>query len=178
MINTHIDEKAYKSLLQELEQYRKQHERLRLLFNVTRNITRELTIDRLLLRIMDEVKNVLNCDRCSVFIMDDDLEHYAISHIQIGILSDFIVHAAAARGLQTGFCQCHGDELTPEQHINIKNKLKINDSSEIRLLLGLGHGIKEESMIHPFNKKPVKCYARVDRDVDPEFEIDSYIKFL
>ena len=69
-MNTFIDEKSHKNLLQELEQYRKQHERLRLLFNVTRNITRELTIDRLLLRIMDEVKNVLNCDRCSVFIMD------------------------------------------------------------------------------------------------------------
>ena len=72
MISSHIDEKAYKSLLQEIEQDRKQHERLRLLFNVTRNITRELTIDRLLLRIMDEVKNVLNCDRCSVFIMDEE----------------------------------------------------------------------------------------------------------
>lgn len=72
MINTPIDEKVYKDLLQDLEQYRKQHERLRLLFNVTRNITRELTIDRLLFRIMDEVKNVLNCDRCSVFILDDE----------------------------------------------------------------------------------------------------------
>jgi HD-GYP domain-containing protein (c-di-GMP phosphodiesterase class II) len=73
MINAPIvNEKAYKGLLQELEQYRKQHERLRLLFNVTRNITRELTIDRLLLRIMDEVKNVLNCDRCSVFILDEE----------------------------------------------------------------------------------------------------------
>ena len=73
MINAPIvNEKVYKNLLQELEQYRKQHERLRLLFNVTRNITRELTIDRLLLRIMDEVKNVLNCDRCSVFILDEE----------------------------------------------------------------------------------------------------------
>ncbi|MBN1558982.1 HD domain-containing protein [candidate division KSB1 bacterium] len=72
MLNRVVDEKSYKRLLRELEQYRKQHERLRLLFNVTRNITRELTIDRLLLRTMDEVKNVLNCDRCSVFIMDDE----------------------------------------------------------------------------------------------------------
>lgn len=72
MINAPISEQAHKDLLQELEQYRKQHERLRLLFNVTRNITRELTIDRLLFRIMDEVKYVLNCDRCSVFILDDD----------------------------------------------------------------------------------------------------------
>jgi len=69
-----VTEKAYKNLLQELEQYRKQHQRLKLLFNITRNITRELEIDKLLLRIMDEVKNMLDCDRCSVFILDEDRE--------------------------------------------------------------------------------------------------------
>lgn len=74
MIESSINEKSYKALIQELEQYRKQHQRLKLLFNITRNITRELTIDRLLLRIMDEVKNVLNCDRCSVFILDEEKE--------------------------------------------------------------------------------------------------------
>ena len=56
----------------ELEQYRKEHERLKLLFNITRNITRELVLDRLLMLIMDEVKNVLNCDRCTVFVLDSD----------------------------------------------------------------------------------------------------------
>ncbi len=67
-----VNEKAYKNLLHELEQYRKQHQRLKLLFNITRNITRELAIDKLLFRIMDEVKNVLDCDRCSVFILDEE----------------------------------------------------------------------------------------------------------
>lgn len=70
MIEASIQDQTYKTLIQDLEQYRQQHERLKLLFNITRNITRELTIDRLLLRIMDEVKSVLNCDRCSVFILD------------------------------------------------------------------------------------------------------------
>jgi HD-GYP domain-containing protein (c-di-GMP phosphodiesterase class II) len=72
MIETAINPHNYAALIQELEQYRQQHQRLQLLFNITRNITRELTIDRLLLRIMDEVKNVLNCDRCSVFILNED----------------------------------------------------------------------------------------------------------
>lgn len=72
MIETSINPHNYATLLQELEQYRQQHQRLQLLFNITRNITRELAIDRLLLRIMDEVKNVLNCDRCSVFILNED----------------------------------------------------------------------------------------------------------
>ncbi len=72
MIEASIQDHSYKTLIQDLEQYRQQHQRLKLLFNITRNITRELTIDRLLLRIMDEVKNVLNCDRCSVFILDEE----------------------------------------------------------------------------------------------------------
>ena len=72
MIEIQVNEKAYNNLLHELEQHRKQHQRLKLLFNITRNITRELAIDKLLLRIMDEVKNVLDCDRCSVFILDEE----------------------------------------------------------------------------------------------------------
>ncbi len=56
----------------ELEQYRKEHERLKLLFHVTRNISKELVLDRLLMLIMDEVKNVLNCDRCTVFVLDNE----------------------------------------------------------------------------------------------------------
>ncbi len=72
MIEASIQDQTYKTLIQDLEQYRQQHQRLKMLFNITRNITRELTIDRLLLRIMDEVKNVLNCDRCSVFILDEE----------------------------------------------------------------------------------------------------------
>ncbi|RPH99107.1 MAG: hypothetical protein EHM72_12055, partial [Calditrichaeota bacterium] len=65
MIETSLNAPNLASLVQELEKYRQQHQRLQLLFNITRNITRELAIDNLLLRIMDEVKNVLNCDRCS-----------------------------------------------------------------------------------------------------------------
>lgn len=72
MIETSLNAPNLASLVQELEKYRQQHQRLQLLFNITRNITRELAIDNLLLRIMDEVKNVLNCDRCSVFILNEE----------------------------------------------------------------------------------------------------------
>ncbi len=57
---------------QELEQYRREHQNLMLLLNVTRNISRELKLDRLLMLIMDEVIKVLNCDRCTVFVLDRD----------------------------------------------------------------------------------------------------------
>ena len=54
----------------DVDHYRREHERLKLLLNVTRNIARELQLDRLLMLIMDEVINVLNCDRCTVFMLD------------------------------------------------------------------------------------------------------------
>ncbi len=50
----------------------KHHEKLKVLFTITRNITQELGIDRLLSLIMDEVKKALNCDRCAVFLLDKE----------------------------------------------------------------------------------------------------------
>jgi HD-GYP domain-containing protein (c-di-GMP phosphodiesterase class II) len=61
-----------KNYREELEQYRREHRNLMTLLNVTRNISRELQLDRLLKLIMDEVINVLNCDRCTVFVLDRD----------------------------------------------------------------------------------------------------------
>lgn len=62
-----IDLEKYK---EELQKYRAEHEKLTVLLNVAGNISRELKLDRLLMLIMDEVKNVLECDRCTVFILD------------------------------------------------------------------------------------------------------------
>ncbi len=56
--------------LQQFEFTRGDKFKLELLLSVTRNISKELEIDRLLMKIMDEVKKVLDCDRCSVFILD------------------------------------------------------------------------------------------------------------
>jgi putative nucleotidyltransferase with HDIG domain len=53
-----------------LDLYRKEHDKLVLLFNITQTISQELFLDRLLRLIMDEVKNVLSCDRCTVFVLD------------------------------------------------------------------------------------------------------------
>jgi putative nucleotidyltransferase with HDIG domain len=53
-----------------LDIYRKEHDKLILLFNITQTISQELFLDRLLRLIMDEVKNVLSCDRCTVFVLD------------------------------------------------------------------------------------------------------------
>ncbi|HNR66485.1 MAG TPA: HD domain-containing phosphohydrolase [bacterium] len=53
-----------------LEQYRREHEKLQILLNITHNISRELDLSKLLMLIMDEVKTVLQCDRCTVFVLN------------------------------------------------------------------------------------------------------------
>ncbi|MBD3387025.1 GAF domain-containing protein [candidate division KSB1 bacterium] len=75
MLSSMKDDKKQKAapkhnLRLELEQYKREHDKLRRLFNITRNISRELKLNNLLMLIMDEVKSVLQCDRCSVFLID------------------------------------------------------------------------------------------------------------
>jgi HD-GYP domain-containing protein (c-di-GMP phosphodiesterase class II) len=52
--------------------YQEEHRRLTVLFNITRNISTELKLDKLLLIIMDEVKKALTADRCTVFLLDKE----------------------------------------------------------------------------------------------------------
>jgi HD-GYP domain-containing protein (c-di-GMP phosphodiesterase class II) len=53
-----------------LKKYRQEHQRLITLLNITRNISKELELDNLLIIIMDEVKKALMADRCTVFLID------------------------------------------------------------------------------------------------------------
>ncbi len=52
--------------------YKEEHQRLSTLLNVTRNISKELELNRLLITIMDEVKRALKADRCTVFLIDKE----------------------------------------------------------------------------------------------------------
>ena len=52
----------------------REHEKLKMLLTISRNISIELDLNKLLTIIMDKVKDVLQCDRCTVFIMDRDRE--------------------------------------------------------------------------------------------------------
>jgi len=54
-----------------LKIYQEEHQRLTVLFNITRNISTELKLDRLLLIIMDEVRKALKADRCTVFLLNE-----------------------------------------------------------------------------------------------------------
>src|SRR4030042_4457276 len=53
-----------------LKFYQEEHRRLTVLFDITRNISTELKLDRLLLIMMDEVKKALKADRCTIFLLD------------------------------------------------------------------------------------------------------------
>ncbi len=57
-------------ILKKLKIYQEEHQRLTVLFNITRNISTELKLDNLLLIIMDEVRKALKADRCTVFLLD------------------------------------------------------------------------------------------------------------
>lgn len=59
-------------IVKKLKIYQEEHQRLTVLFNITRNISTELKLDKLLLIIMDEVRKALKADRCTVFLLDSD----------------------------------------------------------------------------------------------------------
>jgi len=52
--------------------YRDEHHQLKILLHVTREISKEIQLDRLLLIIMNEVRKALKADRCTVFLLDED----------------------------------------------------------------------------------------------------------
>jgi HD-GYP domain-containing protein (c-di-GMP phosphodiesterase class II) len=54
------------------DQVQREHTNLKLLLKITRTISRELNLNNLLKLIMDEVKDVLQCDRCTVFVLDPE----------------------------------------------------------------------------------------------------------
>ncbi|MFZ5516403.1 MAG: HD domain-containing phosphohydrolase [Candidatus Zhuqueibacterota bacterium] len=58
-------------VVNKLKIYQEEHQRLTVLFNITRNISTELKLDRLLLIIMDEVRKALKADRCTVFLLNE-----------------------------------------------------------------------------------------------------------
>jgi len=53
-----------------LHMQQREHERLKMLLKVAGSISSEMQLDKLLRLIMDEVKQVLQCDRCTVFVLD------------------------------------------------------------------------------------------------------------
>ncbi len=59
-------------LRERLEKFEGEHEKLFTLLKVTRTIATELQLDKLLKLIMDEVRDALKADRCTVFLIDEE----------------------------------------------------------------------------------------------------------
>ncbi|MCK5076248.1 MAG: GAF domain-containing protein, partial [Calditrichia bacterium] len=55
-----------------LKQLKAENRRLNTILHVAQSLQSELDIKKLLFKIMDEVKNLLDSDRCTVFLLDDD----------------------------------------------------------------------------------------------------------
>ncbi len=64
-------EQQIKALQEQLKRFEGEHEKLFTLLKVTRTIATELQLDKLLKLIMDEVRDALKADRCTVFLIDE-----------------------------------------------------------------------------------------------------------
>ena len=62
----------------------------------------------------------------------------------------------------------------------IKQKLNIEELDNIILMMGLGYGLENNSMIHPISGEEVYCISRAEteKDYDLETPPDEYIRFL
>ncbi len=57
---------------QEIDRFRLEQRKINTLFYITRNLSQELELDNLLRLVMDEVKDVIQADRCTVFLLDEE----------------------------------------------------------------------------------------------------------
>jgi len=58
-------------LNRQIDKLKEEREHLHVLLNITKNISVEINLDKLLFKIMDEVGKILNADRCTVFLYDE-----------------------------------------------------------------------------------------------------------
>lgn len=56
---------------QKIREFEHEHSRVNTIYYVTRSLSQELDLDNLLQLLMDEVKDVLQADRCTVFLVDE-----------------------------------------------------------------------------------------------------------
>lgn len=59
-------------LKRQIDKLKEERERLYALLNITKNLSAEINLDKLLIKIMEEVRKILNADRCTVFLYDEN----------------------------------------------------------------------------------------------------------
>ena len=65
---------ARDKLKRQIDKLKLERDRLHALLNITKNLSSESNLEKLLFKIMDEVRGILNADRCTVFIYDENSE--------------------------------------------------------------------------------------------------------
>ena len=73
-----------KDLKKQLKQLKEENKRLKVLLHLADNLQAHLDLDKLLLTTMQEVAKILNADRCTVFLLDEE-KHELWSIVAMGI---------------------------------------------------------------------------------------------
>jgi putative nucleotidyltransferase with HDIG domain len=83
-------------LKRQIDRLKLERERLHALLNITKKLSVETNLERLLFKIMDEVRDILNADRCTVFLYDESKDELW-SKIALGLEEE--IRFPADRGI-------------------------------------------------------------------------------
>jgi putative nucleotidyltransferase with HDIG domain len=87
---------ATEKLNRQIDRLKEERDRLHALLNITKNLSAEINLEKLLFNIMDEVGKVLNADRCTVYLYDEN-EDELWSKVAIGLEEE--IRFPAERGI-------------------------------------------------------------------------------
>ena len=79
-------------LKRQVSRLKKESERLQALLNVAKNLSAEMNLDNLLIKIMDEVRKMLEADRCTVFLFDEGKKELW-SKVALGLSKEIRIHS-------------------------------------------------------------------------------------
>ena len=98
-----------------------------------------------------------------------------LSCIEAGLAADFIVHAAAARGLNCGFCRCYDFNYRPNV---IKSKLGLKKLDDIIVSVGLGYASDKDKTLNPYTNIMVDAPIDPKWQSEPKPDISEYVSFI
>lgn len=108
-----------------------------------------------------------------------DLLFLSLSSIEIGLASHMLIHSAAARGLQCGFCRCLDYEYSGWE-TEILPGLGLEYPDEVQLLIGVGLPSDNEwETLNPHTNEMVLAYKHQKKRwfQEPKPAQDEYINW-
>jgi len=120
----------------EVEQLREENKRLQVLLHLAENLQAHLELDKLLLTTMEEVAKILNADRCTVFLLDEN-KNELWSIVAMGIEKGKEIRFPADKGIA-------GHVATTGEVLNIPDAYK---DSRFNPEIDKKTGYKTENML-------------------------------